>query len=149
MGHTYSNLLAHVIFSTKRRRTWLEADVRARLHEYLGGIARRDVGRALAIGGTSDHVHALLSLRPDVPCSHAMMKLKSLSSGWIHREFPALGGFAWQSGYAAFSVSQSQVGRVQQYIADQVEHHRTRTFEEELAMILERHGLEYMPVEGG
>ncbi|MFP3936993.1 MAG: IS200/IS605 family transposase [Phycisphaerae bacterium] len=110
----------------------------------MGGVARNEAGRALAIGGASDHVHVLLSIRPDVSCSHAIMKLKSFSSGWVHREFPTLRDFAWQSGYAAFSVSQSQTERVRRYIANQNEHHRTRTFDEELNAILERHGIEYV-----
>jgi REP element-mobilizing transposase RayT len=145
MGHTYTNLLVHVIFSTKGRRRHIDGDVRPRLYEYLGGIANREFGRAVTIGGTDDHVHGLLSLRPDVSCAEALRKWKSLSSGWVHREFARLAAFAWQAGYAAFSVSQSQARRVAAYIGDQQEHHRTHTFDEELAAILARHGMEYVP----
>ena len=89
MGHTYSNLLVHVVFGTKDRRPFIHESLRQRLHEYLAGVARHEFGRALAIGGTENHLHGLLSLRTDVSAAEAMRKWKSLSSGWVHKTFPS------------------------------------------------------------
>jgi len=145
MGHTYSNLLFHTIFGTKDRRPLIAEESRQRLYEYMAGIARNEFGRALVIGGVEDHVHGLLSLRTDVPIAEAMRKWKSLSSGWVHKTFPQQQAFAWQSGYAAFSVSHSMTGRVTRYINEQQAHHRKRTFEEEFMAFLDAHGVEYDP----
>jgi len=145
MGHTYSNLLVHVIFSTKDRAQLINADLRPRLYEYLGGVARSEFGRALDIGGTADHVHGLLTLRADISIAEALRKWKSLSSGWIHKTFPAHAAFAWQPGYAAFSVSQSGLDAVRRYIDGQEEHHRHVSFEDELRTFLDRHGVPYDP----
>ena len=145
MGHTYTNLLTHVIFGAKDRRPLIQPAFRKHLHRYLGGIARHEFGRALTVGGTEDHVHGLLSIRPDVALADAMCKWKSLSSGWLHKTITEAASFAWQEGYAAFSVSRSRMAEVTAYIARQEEHHKTRTFEEELIEFLERHGIDYDP----
>jgi REP element-mobilizing transposase RayT len=145
VGHTYSNLLVHVIFSTKRRAAVIRPEIRPRLHEYLVGIARHEFGRAIEIGGTDDHLHGLIALRTDVPVADAMRKWKSLSSGWLHRTFPQYGEFGWQDGYAAFSVSESAVNAVRAYIVRQEEHHRRMSFDQELRAFLDRHGVEYDP----
>ena len=145
MGHTYSNILIHVIFSTKHRKPSIREDLRPRLYEYLAGIARNEFGRALKIGGTDNHIHSLLSLNTDVGIADAMCRWKALSSGWIHQTFLDASDFAWQSGYGAFSVSQSKAADVVAYIQNQAEHHRTRTFEEEFIEFLKRHKIEYDP----
>jgi REP element-mobilizing transposase RayT len=108
-------------------------------------VARQEFGRALAIGGTSNHLHGLILLRPDISVSEAMQKWKSLSSGWVHKAFRGDSDFAWQAGYAAFSVSSSNKGKVAVYIAGQAEHHKKRTFEEEFLALLQRHGVRYDP----
>jgi len=145
MGHTYSNILTHVIFGTKGRRPVIGEPVRGRLYQYLSGVARREFGRALHIGGTADHVHGLLLIRPDVSVAEAMRKWKALSSRWVHRTFPEAADFAWQEGYGAFSVSESLKAEVGRYVARQAEHHRKLTFEEEFVRFLDRHGVEYDP----
>lgn len=145
MGHTYSSLLVHVIFSTKRRAALITPQLRPRLYEYLAGVAKHEFGRAIEIGGTSDHLHGLCSIPTDLSLAEAMRKWKSPSSGWVHKTFPEQRSFAWQSGYAAFSVSQSAVDDVRAYIARQEEHHRRVTFEEELRAFLDRHGIAYDP----
>jgi REP element-mobilizing transposase RayT len=145
MGHTYSNLLIHVVFGTKNRTASITPELRPRLHEYLGGVARNEFGRALEIGGTTDPMHGLISLNRDVSIADAMRKWKSLSSGWVHRTFPSHVSFAWQPGYGAFSVSQSSADSVRAYIVRQEEHHREMTFEDELRALLDRHGVPYDP----
>jgi putative transposase len=145
MGHTYSNLLIHVIFSTKDRRPIILDDFSHRLHEYLCGLAREEFGRAIKVGGTADHIHGLISIRTDIPVAHAMSRWKSLSTGWIHKSFAGSADFAWQAGYGAFSVSESQAPAVIAYIKGQAEHHARRTFKEEFVEFLQRHHVEFDP----
>ncbi|MBE3070696.1 MAG: IS200/IS605 family transposase [Planctomycetes bacterium] len=145
MGHTYASILLHVVFSAKDRQRSIEESFRQRLYEYMAGVARGEFGRALAIGGTADHVHALLSIGTDLSVGEVMGKWKGLSSGWVHKTVPAAKAFGWQAGYAAFSVSPSSAQRVVRYIAGQVEHHKRQTFEDELRLLLDRHGIAYDP----
>jgi len=145
MGHTYSNLLVHVIFSTKDRRPLIRPEFSERLWEYLCGLAREEFGKAIQVGGTDNHIHGLISLRTDGAVAHAMNRWKSLSTGWIRRTFPDAAAFAWQGGYGAFTVSQSKAPEVIAYIRGQAQHHRRRTFEEEFTELLERHGIGFDP----
>lgn len=105
----------------------------------------RDMGgSALAVGGVEDHVHLLIKWRTDETIATLMREVKSRSSRWIHEEL-GLGAFAWQEGYSVFSVSRSGVDELRSYIAGQEEHHRVRSFKEELIEFLERHGVEWHP----
>src|SRR5262245_15493691 len=119
MAHSYTQLYYHIVYSTKARNPWLVAEVRARVHAYLGGAIRDEGGSALAVGGVEDHVHILARLRQDKTVSAVVGAIKANSSGWIHREFPELATFAWQEGYSAFTVSKSVTDRVCRYIARQ------------------------------
>jgi REP element-mobilizing transposase RayT len=143
MGHTYTNLLSHVIFSTKDRAPLLDAELKARLFPYMGGILRELGATPLLINGPADHAHLLVVSPAKVALSELVGKLKANSSGWVHREFPERKSFAWQTGYAAFSVSHSQKETVLRYIANQEEHHLKLTFKEELAMFLKKHEIGY------
>ncbi len=139
---TYSQLLLHVVFSTKARNPWITPEVAERLYPYIGGIVRAERGVLYDIGGVEDHVHMYLRWRPDGSVSDLMRTVKSRSSKWIHDEFAALREFAWQEGYSAFSVSKSQEEAVKKYIAGQAEHHRKEDFESELLRMLRAHGVE-------
>jgi REP element-mobilizing transposase RayT len=99
--------------------------------------------KALAIGGTSDHVHALLSLPGMMSFAKAVQLIKGGSSKWVHDSFSRAREFEWQEGYGAFSVSASQASRTIAYINNQKEHHRKKTFEEEFLALLKRHGIAY------
>jgi REP element-mobilizing transposase RayT len=143
VGHSFTNLLYHIVFSTKGRHPWLSAEVRPRLFAYLGGLIREEGGIALGINGMPEHVHLLAKLRQDRAVSDVVRAVKANSSGWVHRTFEDLVAFAWQTGYGAFSVSQSQVQRVQEYIANQEEHHRNRRYEDEFRSLLRAHGVEF------
>ena len=145
MGHTYFNLLIHVIFSTKDRQPLIRADFAQRLHEYLCGLGREEFGRAIKVGGAADHIHGLISIRTDIAVAQAMSRWKSLATGWVHKTVAEAGDFAWQSGYGAFSVSQSNVGDVVKYIEKQAEHHARMTFQEEFMEFLRRHPIEFDP----
>ena len=100
-------------------------------------------GIAESIGGVSDHVHLLIGLRATHRLADVMRELKAVSSGWVHNNKIRMGGFAWQEGYGAFTVSASQREAVRQYIEQQPEHHRTRTFREEYLELLRRSGVEF------
>ena len=141
MGHTLTNVLVHVVFSTKNREKSLTASIRKRLHAYLARAVNDEGGRAFAVNGGLEHVHLLVRLPPTVSLSDLMRKLKSNSSAWLRRGF--LPSFAWQRGYSAFSVSYSQYSSVYEYIESQEDHHRRRTFEEELTSLLKRNEIEY------
>ena len=107
MPGTYSQMLFHVIFSTKQRKTWITEEVRGRLYSYIGGIIREEKGVLYEIGGVEDHVHLYLRWRPDAAVSDLMRTVKGRSSKWTTRRF-AFEAFAWQEGYSVFSVSKSQ-----------------------------------------
>jgi REP element-mobilizing transposase RayT len=135
----------HCTFSTKERYPWIENDVESRLWAYIGGIARENRMKALAIGGVFDHIHSLLSLPSTMSFAKAVQLIKGGSSKWIHDEFRHLRKFEWQEGYGAFSVSASQVARTKAYIERQKEHHRKRTFKEEFITLLDKHHVVYDP----
>jgi putative transposase len=135
-------LLFHCIFSTKERRKSIAPEVQDRLWSYMGGIAREHRMKALAVGGTADHVHMLLSLPSTVNIAEAMQAIKGGSSHWLHEEC-GLRLFAWQEGYGAFSVGASQVGASIAYIAAQEEHHRKRDFQAEFVAFLNKNGVDY------
>jgi putative transposase len=140
---SYTNLLYHFVFSTKRREPLLHTDLRPRLYEYLGGGLRDEKCIALAINGTADHVHILAKLRQDKAVSEVLRGIKANSSGWIHKTYPELVRFAWQEGYGAFTVSESRVEMVKEYIRNQEKHHQKTTFQEEFVRLLKAHGIEF------
>jgi putative transposase len=145
MSHSYISNLMHCTFSTKERSASITSDLESRLWPYIGGIARENRMKALAVGGTADHVHALLSLPGMISFAKAVQLIKGGSSKWVHDSFPEFKTFAWQEGYAAFSVSASQVAKTIAYINNQKEHHRKRTFHEEFLDLLKKHGIEFDP----
>lgn len=143
MPGTYSQVLLHVVFSTKQREKWISAQIAERLYPYIGGIVRTEKGTLLDVGGMEDHVHLYLRWRPDESISNLMRVVKSRSLEGGHETFPELAAFAWQEGYSAFSVSKSQEDVVKKYIANQAEHHRREDFRSELLRLLNAHGIEF------
>ena len=141
--HSFTSCYLHVVFSTKQRCPHITPDLQQRLWPYLGGIARENKMKALSIGGVQDHVHVLLSLASTLSICKAVQLLKGNSSKWIHETFPAQREFAWQEGYGAFSIGVSGLEDTIKYIQSQAEHHRRRSFQEELVAFLEKHGLKY------
>jgi putative transposase len=143
MPGTYSQLLLHIVTSTKGRTPWISTAVAARLYPYIGGIVRAEKGVLYEIGGVEDHVHLYLRWRPDRTVSDLMRTVKSRSSKWLHDTFPELSDFAWQEGYSVFSVSKSQEDALKRYIQGQAEHHETEDFKSELMRTLHAHGVEF------
>jgi len=143
MAHTYTSLFYHLVFSTKGREPWLHEDIRERVWAYLGGIARENEMTTLCAGGMADHAHLLISAKPTIAVSRMLQVLKGGSSLWIHETFPRLRSFRWQDRYGAFTVSKDSVPAVIEYIRNQKEHHRARTFQEEYLAFLKRYEIEY------
>ncbi len=144
MPNTYTSLHCHIVFSTKNREPWIAKDLRCRLWEYLGGTIRGLGGQPHEVGGVADHVHLAVALKPTHTLSKVMQELKKNSSTWVHKEL-RIPGFAWQDGYAAFSVSASVLPHVVAYVRDQEAHHRTKSFREELEMLLKKSGVDFDP----
>jgi len=139
----YLSLLGHFTWSTARREPWIEADMREDLYSYIGGIMRNKNARLISAGAMFDHVHLYASLPSTISIADFVNAVKSNSSRWIHESYSRFRGFAWQEGYGAFSVSKSEEGKVVKYISNQEEHHRKRTFKEELVGLLDKHGIVY------
>jgi putative transposase len=143
MPHSYTQLYYHFVFSTNNRHPWISAELQDRLYPFMARGVVAEGGEAVIINGIEDHVHILAKLRQDKAVADILRNLKADSSGWVHKQFPELRSFAWQKGYAAFTVSKSQVPKVSQYIEKQREHHATITFQEEFVALLDAHGIEY------
>ena len=141
MSHSYTSFLVHCVFSTKYRQKLITPKIRDRLWAYLGGIARENKMKALAVGGVEDHVHVLLSLPSTMSIAKAVQLLKGGSSKWVHDTFPDMQEFAWQEGYGAFSIGVSGMNETISYIDNQAAHHRTKSFEEEFVAFLKRNEL--------
>ncbi|HSP97046.1 MAG TPA: IS200/IS605 family transposase [Candidatus Dormibacteraeota bacterium] len=141
MAQSLGRVLVHVVFSTRERRPMIRGEDRGPLHGYLAGIVR-DIGcHSLRIGGPGDHVHALVSLGRTRSVADLVQEMKRRSSRLMKER--GVAGFCWQGGYGAFSIGASQVAVLTRYIDHQEEHHRRRTFQEELRAILERYGVVY------
>ena len=145
MGHTFTRLLYHVVFSTEKRQEMIHSGFRSELLAYMHGIIRNEGARILEAAATVDHVHLLVSAGPTHALADLLRVLKANSSRWIHGKWPDAWAFAWQGGYGAFSVSESSVAHVTGYLQRQEEHHRHVSFREELRGLLETHGIAYDP----
>jgi putative transposase len=143
LSQSYTNLIYHIIFSTRDRQPLITDACQARLYEYTGGTIRGLGGISLALNGTEDHVHLSAKLRPHKAVSDVLHDLKANASGWMHDLFPEMKDFSWQCEYGAFTVSQSNVGKVQDYIAQQKEHHQKKSFRDEFIEFLKANGIEY------
>ncbi len=142
MSSTYVSLYYHIVFSTKSRRASIRELWQERLYCYLGGILRGLNGVSEGFGGTEDHIHILASLRAAHCLADVVRDLKSCSSKWVHE---VIGNplFGWQDGYGSFTVGKSQIEEVRQYIRNQKEHHRKKTFQEEFLDLLRENCIDY------
>jgi REP element-mobilizing transposase RayT len=143
MAGTYTNLMYHLVFSTKNRIPMISKGLQQELYAYMGGIIRGEGGVPLEIGGMPDHVHILTRLKPTKPLSELLNRIKAKASKWVNEKPRRVRKFGWQDGYAAFSVSQSQIPSVRRYIRDQEQHHGCKSFQEEFMALLKKHGVEY------
>ena len=143
MANTYTSLHYHVIFSTKNRELLITDAIRDSLHAYMATVLQNLGCVPVLINSVEDHIHLLLDLGRTVAVSQAVEDVKKSSSKWIKTQGAEFAGFAWQSGYGAFAVSESNVDAVHEYIANQREHHRKKSFQEEYRQFLERHRITF------
>jgi REP element-mobilizing transposase RayT len=143
MPQSLSKVILHITFSTKDREPWLDSDVRPRMHAYLATICRDLRADLVRVGGVADHVHIVTTLPRTLSPAQLIEQIKKVSSKWIKAVDARYRGFFWQRGYAAFSVSPSQLDAVLRYVDGQQEHHHTRTFQEEYRELLHRHGIDF------
>jgi len=142
MSDTYSDLSVHVVFSTVDCAPMMTRSVRKRVFPYIGGVIEGLGGTVIAIGGMPDHAHLVTRLPTNMCVAEFVRKVKTNSSKWMNERVTDV-NFGWQRGYGAFSISQSVVSSVAQYVRNQERHHRLRSFEDEMKMLLARHGIEF------
>jgi len=143
MGQSLSQIYIHIIFSTKKRKPLILPEVENDLYAYLGGICKRLDSTPLKIGGTANHVHILCKLSKKVTLVKLLEEVKSHSSSWIKTKSDQLKRFYWQDGYGAFSVNPAEVDVVIKYIANQKEHHKQRSFQDEYRAFLKKYNVDY------
>lgn len=143
MSQSLAQIYVHIVFSTKGRYPFINENIEPELFAYMGDTIKRCQGVPFLINGTADHVHVLSSLPRTMPLSKYIEDIKRNSSRWIKTKDSQYEKFAWQSGYGAFSVSSSQKNSVVRYIAEQKQHHKRTTFEEEFIAFLEKYKIEY------
>ena len=143
MPQSLAQIYVHLVYSTKRREPFLsDKTFRERTQRYLAGICGNLHCPALIVGGTEGHVHVLCRLGKSVEVSNLIRDMKRDSSKWVKAEQPRLADFHWQAGYGAFSISPAHVDALKQYIADQEQHHRQETFQDEFRRLCKKYGLE-------
>ncbi|MFN2492895.1 MAG: IS200/IS605 family transposase [Pyrinomonadaceae bacterium] len=143
MAGKYLSLLVHFTWSTAQREAWLENNLRDDLYSYVGGIMNKKNAKLISAGGMFDHIHLLASMPSTISVADFVNAVKANSSRWIHESSSAFRNFAWQEGYGAFSVSKSEENKVVAYIHNQEEHHKKRTFKQELISLLKKHDIPY------
>jgi len=143
MPQSLANILLHLIFSTKNRAPFIHPEIEGELYPYLASICRASGSPSHVIGGTEDHVHIACSLSRTITVSKLLEEIKRSSSKWMKTKGAELASFAWQNGYGAFSIGQSQLAPVRAYIAGQKGHHRVKTFQDEFREFLKRYQIQY------
>ena len=144
MSQSLAKIYTHIIYSTKHRYPFLaDESLRAEMHAYLGGTCNNLNCPAIIVGGTADHVHILCMLSRNLSLADLIGEIKRSSSKWVKTKGLMARKFAWQNGYAVFSVSQSQIEQVKAYIACQDEHHRKKSYQDEFRLFLKRYRVEY------
>jgi putative transposase len=145
MANTYTQLYVHVVFSVKGRASCIGSEWKENLYRYITGLITHKEQRLMIVNGVADHIHLLIGLKPDCNLSDLVRDLKANSSRWINENKLVAGRFAWQTGFGAFSVGQSQLQRVVNYILNQEDHHLKKSFREEYIEFLDSHGIVFRP----
>ena len=142
MAQSLSNVLLHIVFSTKHRRPWLDTTTEPELAAYIATICKTLDCSTHAIGAADDHIHIACSLSRTIAISKLVQEIKQDSSKWLKTKGAPYADFAWQNGYGAFSIGQSQLGNLRGYLANQREHHRRLTYQDEFRNICRRYGVD-------
>ena len=143
MANTYTQIYLQIVFSVKGRQNLIQKSWKDELYKYICGIVNGKEQKVYAIGGVSDHIHILISIKPDIGISNLVRDIKANSSKWINEKRFVKGKFQWQEGFGAFSYSHSQLDVVIAYINNQEQHHHNKTFKEEYIELLQKFNVEY------
>ena len=143
MSGTFSQLYIHVIFAVKGRENLIARSWKDDLHKYIAGIIKGKKQKSIIVNGAPDHIHAFIGLRPSMAISDLVRDIKNNSSNFINDQKFVKGKFSWQEGYGAFSYSHSQIQNVYDYILNQEEHHKKKTFKEEYLDFLKIFDIEF------
>jgi REP element-mobilizing transposase RayT len=143
MSQSLSNILVHIIFSTKLSKPYIAQAIKKELYRYMASILKDCECSPIIIGGIEDHVHVLCKVSKTRSISSVVENVKKKSSKWIKTRGIEYNDFYWQNGYGAFSIGKSQVNTLKEYIQNQEEHHRKKSFKDEFLEILNRYGVKY------
>jgi REP element-mobilizing transposase RayT len=143
MSQSLSKILLHAIFSTKNRTKLILPEFENELHGYIGSICRNNKSNAYKVGGTENHIHIACTLPRTITVAKLMEEIKKSSSKWIKGKSPRCSMFAWQAGYSVFSLGQSQLDILIRYIQNQKQHHKRKTYKEEVLELLEKYDVQY------
>jgi len=143
MANTYTQIYLHIVFSVKGRENLIKKKWKEELYKYICGIVNGKEQKVYAIGGVGDHIHILVSIKPNIALSDLIRDIKANSSKWINEKGFVLGKFQWQEGFGAFSYAQSQLDAVIAYINNQEQHHLVKTFKDEYLELLQKFNVEY------
>lgn len=143
MPQSLANILIHITFSTKNRHPFLAPDIQPEVNSYIAAVARAADCPAVRVESVQDHVHMVVALSRVVALSDLIKEIKTSSSRWIKGKGESFSDFQWQRGYGAFSVSQSALQSVLDYLAGQHEHHKVVGFQDEFRRFLEKHGIQF------
>ena len=143
MARTLIEVYLHIVFSTKNRANIIHPEIEADLHSYIAGIIANLDSMCIAVNGTENHVHTLVSLGKTMATSNLVREVKKGSTAWLKRQEAVSRDFSWQDGYGGFSVGRSELPAVRRYIAAQKEHHRSVSYDEEFVALLDEHGVAY------
>jgi len=143
MAQSLARIIVHIVFGTKNRQSWLTTAVRPKLYAFMAGVLKKIECAPILIGGVDDHVHILCALSKNHAAYRVVEEVKKHSSKWVKSQDGSFATFRWQAGYGVFSVSQSKIQDVRRYIANQEQHHRRMSFQDEYRALLEKHGVEF------
>jgi REP element-mobilizing transposase RayT len=143
MANTYTQIYLHIVFSVKGRQNLIQKKWKDELYKYICGIVNGKEQKVYAIGGISDHIHILVSIKPNIAISDLVRDIKANSSKWINEKGYVIGKFQWQEGFGAFSSAQSQLDTIIAYINNQEQHHQKKTFKGEYLELLQKFNVEY------
>jgi REP element-mobilizing transposase RayT len=143
MANTYTQIYIQIVFAVRERDALIDRSWKEELFRYIAGIIRNHAQKLIAIGGVGDHIHLLIGLQPDITLSNLVRDIKSSSSKWINDRKLVRGKFYWQEGFGAFSYSRSQIDEVAQYVLNQEERHKDRSFKDEYVGILKKFDIDF------
>ncbi len=143
MPGTFSQIYIQIVFAVKGRENLIVPSWKDDLHKYIAGIIKGKEQKSIIVNGMPDHIHAFVGLRPSMPISDLVRDIKNNSSNFINEHKFVKGKFAWQEGYGAFSYSHSHITNVYDYILNQEEHHKKKTFREEYHELLKKFEIDF------